>query len=87
MIAPPIEPLAPATARSGIPDGNSETSRLVYRDVATLPMTATPSVPPKRRVASLTADPTPAFAAGTAPMIASVAGALVRPIPEPRNSI
>src|SRR5580704_4171184 len=52
-----------------------------------LPITATPSVPPNRRVASLTAEPTPALAAGTAPMIASVAGALVRPIPVPRKSI
>ena len=49
MIAPPTEPFAPATARSGTPDGNSDASRLVYRDVATLPMTATPSVPPKSR--------------------------------------
>src|SRR6266536_545781 len=45
-----------------------------------LPMTATPRVPPSSRVASLTAEPTPAFALGTTPMIASVAGALVRPI-------
>ena len=52
-----------------------------------LPITATPSVPPNRRVASLTAEPTLALAVGTAPMIASVAGALVRPIPVPRMSI
>ena len=50
-------------------------------------MTATPRVPPRRRVASLTADPTPAFAVGTTPMIASVAGALVRPIPVPSTTI
>ena len=52
-----------------------------------LPMTATPRVPPSSRVASLTAEPTPAFALGTTPMIASVAGALVRPMPVPRTTI
>ena len=50
-------------------------------------MTATPRVAPSRRVASLTAEPTPAFSLETAPMIASVAGALVSPIPVPRTSI
>jgi hypothetical protein len=39
------------------------------------------------RVASLTAEPTPAFAADTAPMIDSVAGALVRTIPDPMKTI
>src|SRR5919204_140513 len=50
-------------------------------------MTATPSVPPRRRVASLTAEPTPAFARGTTSMIVSVAGALVKPIPVPKRTI
>src|SRR5579884_4479252 len=50
-------------------------------------MIATPSVPPVRRVASLTAEPTPALARGTTPMIASVAGALVSPIPVPITTI
>jgi hypothetical protein len=52
-----------------------------------LPITATPRVPPRIRVASLTAEPMPALAAGTAPMIDSVAGALVSPIPEPMKII
>ena len=52
-----------------------------------LPITATPSVAPKSRVASLTADPTPAFSLGTTPMIASVAGAEIRPRPPPPMSI
>ena len=52
-----------------------------------LPITATPKVPPRIRVASLIADPTLAFAFGTAPMIDSVAGALVNPIPEPISTI
>jgi hypothetical protein len=52
-----------------------------------LPITATPRVAPVIRVASLTAEPTPALAAETAPMIDSVAGALVRPIPEPMKII
>jgi hypothetical protein len=53
-----------------------EASRLEKREAATLPITATPRVPPNRRVASLTAEPAPALASGTAPMMASVAGAL-----------
>src|ERR1700689_2122426 len=69
------------------PPGSALVSRLAYSDAYTLPITATPRVPPNRRVASLTADPTPAFAFGTTPMIASVAGALGRPIPVPRTTI
>ncbi len=48
-----------------------------------LPSTATPSAPPVCRVVSLTAEPTPAFPGGREPMIDSVAGAVVRPIPAP----
>ena len=62
-------------------------SRLAYSEAYMLPITATPSVPPSSRVASLTAEPTPALAFGTTPMIASVAGALVRPIPVPSTTI
>ena len=50
-------------------------------------MTATPSVPPSSRVESLTADPTPALPSDTAPMIESVAGADVRPMPSPKTTI
>ena len=39
-----------------------------------LPITATPSVPPASRVASFTAEPTPAFAGGSTLRIDSVAG-------------
>ena len=42
--------------------------------MATLPMTATPRVPPASRVASLTAEPTPALAGGRTLRIDSVAG-------------
>ncbi len=45
--------------------------------VITEPTIATPSVPPSSRVVSLTAEPAPAFPAGSAPMIASVAGPVV----------
>jgi hypothetical protein len=62
-------------------------SRLVYREPATLPTTATPRVPPNSLVASLTADPTPALCFGTAPMMASVADALVSPIPVPNTTL
>ena len=50
-------------------------------------MIATPNVPPSSRAVSLTADPTPALAGGSAPMMASVAGALTRPSPPPMKSI
>jgi hypothetical protein len=52
-----------------------------------LPITATPKVAPKSRVASLTADPTPAFSFATTPMIASVAGAVIKPSPPPPRII
>jgi hypothetical protein len=35
------------------------------------------------RVASFIADPTPAMSTGTAPMTASVVGAMQRPMPAP----
>ena len=50
-------------------------------------MTATPSVPPSSRVESLTADPTPAWRIETAPMMDSVAGAEVSPMPSPYTTI
>ncbi len=43
MTAPPADPLAAVMARAGSPAGSAAASRLVYREAATLPMTATPS--------------------------------------------
>ena len=78
---------APIDSRAGSRTGRGHRvpgrTRRGRARATTLPSTATPSVPPSSRVASLTAEPMPAFAAGTTPMIASVAGALVRPRPEP----
>ena len=48
-----------------------------------LPRMATPNAPPISRVVSFIAEPTPAFAGGTEPMIESVAGAIARPMPRP----
>jgi hypothetical protein len=62
-------------------------SRLVYREAATLPITATPSVPPNSLVEPLTAEAMPALYSGTAPMMASVAGAWVNPMPTPSKTI
>ncbi len=42
----------------------------------TEPSTATPSAPPISRVVSFTAEPTPALAGGSEPMIDSVAGGM-----------
>ena len=52
-----------------------------------LPRTATPSAPPTWRVVSLTAEPTPALASGSEPMIDSVAGAIVRAKPDDITTI
>ncbi len=51
-----------------------------------LPRTATPRAPPVCLVVSLTAEPTPALPGGSDPMIDSVAGAVVRPMPTPNTS-
>src|SRR5262249_1889060 len=84
--APPTGPSAALTACAGRWRGIFWSRRLEYSEAATLPVTATPRAAPKSRVASLTADPTPALAVGTAPMIASVAGGGMRPSPTtPRN--
>jgi len=72
---------------AGRPTGRVACSRLPYTDAATLPMTATPSAAPNRRVASLTAEPTPALSVGTTPRIASVAGAVMSPSPPPPTII
>src|SRR4029077_16456605 len=53
----------------------------------TEPTTATPSVPPSSRVASLTADPTPARAGGSTSRIDSVAGVETSPMPRPMSTI
>src|SRR3954447_22712629 len=50
------------------------------------PMTATPRAPPTWRVTSLIADPTPALAAGTALITASVDGAIAVPIETARKN-
>jgi hypothetical protein len=47
-------------------------------EAITEPATATPRVPPSSQVVSFTADPAPAFSGKTAPMMASVAGLVVR---------
>src|SRR5712691_10296066 len=47
------------------------------------PNTATPTAPPIWRVVSFTADPTPALARGSEPMIESVHGAMTLAMPAP----
>src|SRR6266498_930272 len=86
-MAPPTDPSAVSVTPPGRPVGRVDPRRPAYSEAATLPITATPMVPPSNRVASLTAEPTPAWSLETTPMIASVAGALVSPIPVPRTSI
>src|SRR5262249_3156247 len=83
--AAPIESFAAARADSGTCDAEPTTEW--KRAANMLPMTATPSAPPVWRVVSLTAEPTPAFAGGNEPMIDSVAGATVNPIPAPKMAL
>ena len=52
-----------------------------------LPNTAMPSAPPSSRVVSLTAEPTPALARGTALMMPPVAGAAVTAMPAASSTI
>jgi hypothetical protein len=51
------------------------------------PTTATPSVEPSSRVASLTAEPMPAREGGSTSMMDSVAGVDTNPMPSPMSSI
>ena len=46
-------------------------------------MTAIPTAPPTSRERSLSADPTPCWAGGSASVIAAVAGVIAAPIPMP----
>src|SRR5581483_6471921 len=75
-LAPGASPLSEATGPSTAP---------WYREAKMLPSTATPSAPPVWRVVSLTAEPTPALPGGSDPMIDSVAGAVVKPMPAPNQ--
>ena len=58
-----------------------------YCDDRIEPSTATPNAPPTCRVVSFTAEPTPAFARGSEPMIESVAGAITLPMPRPSTHV
>ena len=71
---------------TGLPRRKSPTWE-PYTEASTLPMTATPNAPPTWRVVSFTADPTPALANGSEPMIDSVAGAIVSAMPHAINAM
>ena len=75
------------SGRRGSRPSSSSTSRAPYTEEKSEPTTATPRVPPSSRVASLTADPTPARAGGRTCMIDSVAGVEIRPSPRPMSTI
>ena len=51
-----------------------------------LPMTAIPVAPPTSRERSLSAEPTPCWAGGSASVIALVAGVIAAPIPTPSTT-
>jgi hypothetical protein len=75
-----------ATTLAGRPGGSVPSSLLAYSEEATLPMTATPRVPPNSRVDPLTAEARPAFSAGTAPSASCAVGACVSPSPAPTTT-
>ena len=83
----PTEPRASSRVAGSIRCPISSISRSAYREEKSEPTTATPRVPPSSRVASLTADPTPARAGGSTRMIDSVAGVVTRPMPVPSRTI
>ena len=81
----PTDSSAAVRASAGRP--RSSRSRFErYAVLAMLPSTAMPRAPPSSLVVSLTAEPTPALAWGTALMMLPVAGALVMPMPAPRRT-
>src|SRR5262245_12179122 len=80
----PIESRAECTTRGDTPWAASHVAW--YCEAKMLPRTATPSAPPVWRVVSFTADPTPARPGGSDPMIDSVTGDTVIPIPMPYTS-
>jgi hypothetical protein len=73
-----------ASSRVGAGSPSTASPSLVaYAEAITEPRMATPRAPPTWRTELLTAAPAPAFSRGTTDMIASVAGASTRPIPQP----
>ena len=68
---------------AGSASGTRAVKFVAYCDDRIEPSTATPNAPPTCRVVSLTAEPTPALARGSDPMIESVAGAMTLPMPRP----
>src|SRR5262249_4041208 len=80
----PIESRAECTTAGETPRAASHVAW--YCEAKMLPRTATPSAPPVCRVVSFTAEPTPARPGGSDPMIDSVTGETVTPIPMPYTS-
>ena len=79
----PTDPRAASRVAGSSRPSSSSTSLAPYSEEKSEPTTATPRVPPSSRVASLTAEPTPARAGGSTCMIDSVAGVLTSPRPRP----
>ena len=80
--APPTLSLAASAASCGQAGDGAVHARRVAA-ASTLPSTATPSVPPTSRTTSFIAEPMPALAFGSEPMIASVAGDIASAMPTP----
>ena len=84
--AAPMELLAAFAASGGSPATACSMLR-PYTVFMADPMMATPRAPATMRVTSFMADATPALASGTAPMTASVEGAMVLPRPKASTKI
>ena len=85
--AEPTESWAWASAAAGSRPNRPSARCAAYTEENSEPTTATPRVPPSSRVASFTADPTPARAGGSTSRIDSVAGVEIRPMPRPISTI
>src|SRR2546421_5023177 len=81
--AAPAESWAARARCAGRADGSAAVSRLMYMDAYTLPMIATPSVLPSRRVGAFTGDPAPAVAGGDGPHTSFVVGGAAVAAPPP----
>ena len=85
--AAPTESCAVVSAEPGSAPSAPPARCAAQIELNTEPTTATPRVPPSSRVASLTADPTPARAGGSTSRIDSVAGLEISPMPSPMRTI
>ena len=85
--APPTEPWAAVTTRAGRPRGSRAVSRLGVQGCGDAADYGHPKGAAEQPGGPLTAEAMPPFSFGTAPMMDSVAGVWVSPMPTPSTTI